>query len=316
LIEAQGIKKYFPVGKGFFSKKAIVKALDGVDLTIRRGQTVGLVGESGCGKTTLGRIILRLIEPTEGALFFEGKELLHCTHKELRFLRRFIQVIFQDPYSSLNPRMTAGRMIGRNLKAQGYHTEIGLSQYTRELFESVGLRPEFVKRYPHEFSGGQRQRVAIARAIATRPKLIIADEPTSALDVSVQAQILNLLMDLQKSHDITYLFISHNIHVVKHISQRVGVMYLGKIVEIAPKKELFNHPLHPYTQALLGSVPEPNPRLRIEEAPLSGEIPSPINPPTGCRFHPRCEVKKGDCSFEMPLLREIEKDHYVACHFQ
>ncbi len=310
----RGLRKFFDTKKGFFGERAVVKAVDDVDLTIRRKETLGLVGESGCGKTTLGRLILRLIEPTEGTILFDGKDLLNCPKEELRSLRRYFQAIFQDPFSSLNPRMSVGSIIGRNLRAQGFRPEGGSKRYIRELLESVGLRPEFVDRYPHEFSGGQRQRIAVARAIATRPKLIIADEPTSALDVSVQAQILNLLMDLQKSHDITFLFISHNIHVVKHISQRAAVMYIGKIVEIAPKEQLFSNPMHPYTQALLGSILEPDPRLRREEAPLTGEAPSPINPPPGCRFHPRCSSKKPECKVEPPHLVEAKKDHYVACH--
>ena len=316
LIQIKRLKKFFEIKKGFFGEKALVKAVDDVDLTISKQETVGLVGESGCGKTTLGRLILRLLEPTEGTVFFEGSDLCNCTKEELRSVRRFIQAIFQDPFSSLNPRMSVGTIIGRNMKAQGFKPDVGHDRYIKELLESVGLRPEFADRYPHEFSGGQRQRIAVARAIATRPKLIIADEPTSALDVSVQAQILNLLMELQRSHEITFLFISHNIHVVKHISQRVGVMYLGKIVEIAPKERLFSDPLHPYTQALLGSMLEPDPRQRKEEAPLKGEVPSPINPPTGCHFHPRCNFKKNECSIEPPRLVEIEKDHYVACHLE
>ena len=316
LIQIKRLKKFFEIKKGFFGEKAIVKAVDDVDLTISKQETVGLVGESGCGKTTLGRLTLRLLEPTEGTVLFEGRDLCSCQKQELRSVRRFIQAIFQDPFSSLNPRMSVGTIIGRNMKAQGFKPDIGHDRYIKELLESVGLRPEFADRYPHEFSGGQRQRIAVARAIATRPKLIIADEPTSALDVSVQAQILNLLMELQRSHEITFLFISHNIHVVKHISQRVGVMYLGKIVEIAPKERLFSNPLHPYTQALLGSMLEPDPRQRKEEAPLKGEVPSPINPPAGCRFHPRCNFKKNECSIEPPRLVEIEKDHYVACHLE
>jgi len=315
LVEIKGLKKFFEVQKGFFGEKALVKAVDDVDLTISKQETVGLVGESGCGKTTLGRLILRLIEPTEGTVLFEGRNLCSCQKQELRSVRRFIQAIFQDPFSSLNPRMSVGTIIGRNMKAQGFKLDFGYDRYIKELLESVGLRAEFTDRYPHEFSGGQRQRIAVARAIATRPKLIIADEPTSALDVSVQAQILNLLMELQRSHEITFLFISHNIHVVKHMSQRVGVMYLGKIVEIAPKERLFNNPMHPYTRALLGSMLEPKPTQRKEEVPLKGEVPSPINPPAGCRFHPRCNFKKEDCSIEPPGLVEVETDHYVACHF-
>jgi oligopeptide/dipeptide ABC transporter ATP-binding protein len=315
LVEIKGLKKFFEIKKGFFGEKALVKAVDDVDLTISKQETVGLVGESGCGKTTLGRLILRLIEPTEGTVLFEGRNLCSCHKQELRSVRRFIQAIFQDPFSSLNPRMSVGTIIGRNMKAQGFKLDFGYDRYIKGLLESVGLRPEFADRYPHEFSGGQRQRIAVARAIATRPKLIIADEPTSALDVSVQAQILNLLMELQRSHEITFLFISHNIHVVKHMSQRVGVMYLGKIVEIAPKERLFNNPMHPYTRALLGSMLEPKPTQRKEEAPLKGEVPSPINPPDGCRFHPRCNFKKEDCTIEPPGLVEVEADHYVACHF-
>jgi oligopeptide transport system ATP-binding protein len=314
LVDIKGLKKFFEIKKGFFGEKALVKAVDDVDLTISKQETVGLVGESGCGKTTLGRLILRLLEPTEGTVLFEGRNLCNCPKEELRSVRRFIQAIFQDPFSSLNPRMSVGTIIGRNMKAQGFRPDMGRDRYIKELLESVGLRPEFADRYPHEFSGGQRQRIAVARAIATRPRLIIADEPTSALDVSVQAQILNLLMGLQRSHEITFLFISHNIHVVKHVSQRVGVMYLGKIVEIAPKERLFNNPTHPYTQALLRSMLEPDPGRRKQEAPLKGEVPSPINPPAGCRFHPRCNFKRDDCSMEPPQLVEVEKDHYVACH--
>lgn len=316
LVHIERLKKFFEIKKGFFGEQVLVKAVDDVDLTISKQETVGLVGESGCGKTTLGRLILRLLEPTGGTVLFEGRDLCNCPKEELRSTRRYIQAIFQDPFSSLNPRMSIGTIIGRNIKAQGFKPDMQHDSYVKELMKSVGLRPEFVDRYPHEFSGGQRQRIAVARAIATKPKLIIADEPTSALDVSVQAQILNLLMEFQRSHEITFLFISHNIHVVKHVSQRVGVMYLGKIVEIAPKQQLFNNPRHPYTQALLGSMLEPDPGQRREEAPLKGEVPSPINPPAGCRFHPRCNVKKDDCCIKAPGLVEVEKDHYVACHIE
>ena len=315
LLQVQGIKKYFLLRRtGFFERACTVKAVDDVDMTINEGETVGLVGESGCGKTTLGRIILRLIDPTEGRILFEGRDLLTCSKNELRSLRRFIQVIFQDPFSSLNPRMTVGRIIERNLIAQGVRGSKECTAYVNTLMELVGLRPEFVERYPHEMSGGQRQRIAIARAIATQPKLIVADEPTSALDVSVQAQILNLLADIQKKQNIAFLLISHNIHVVKHLSKRVGVMYLGKIVELAEKESLFGQPLHPYTQVLLLSVLEPDPQIKLSDSPLLGEVPSAMNPPSGCHFHPRCTSSRKECSEEVPILREVVKGHYVACH--
>ena len=315
LLQAQGLKKYFNLKKGIWRKKAIVKAVDDVDLKIGWKETVGLVGESGCGKTTLGRLILGLINPTEGHVFFKGQDLFSLTKSRLRSLRKFIQIIFQDPFSSLNPRMTVRGIIGRNLKAQKIKIETRPEQYIGSLLEAVGLRPEYMYRYPHEFSGGQRQRIAIARAIATRPELIIADEPTSALDVSVQAQILNLLRDLQKEHDIAYLFISHNINVVKYFSQRVGVMYLGKIVEMAPTEELFADPRHPYTRALLDSMLEPNPKLKMKDTLLSGEVPSPINPPSGCCFHPRCSINKTDCRITAPSLMRVAQDHYTACYY-
>jgi oligopeptide transport system ATP-binding protein len=317
LLEVRNLVKHFPVGGGFLGRGAgLVRAVDDVSFTIRRGETLGLVGESGCGKTTTGRAILQLERPTSGQVLFEGRDLTLLGEVELRDMRRRMQVIFQDPYSSLNPRMTVGQMLAEPLAVHGIVREsAGRAARVRELLERVGLLPQHAFRYPHELSGGQRQRVGIARALAMEPTLIVCDEPVSALDVSIQAQIINLLEDLQRELGLTYLFIAHDLAVVRHISDRIVVMYLGKIVEIADRRALYENPQHPYTKALLAAVPIPDPELeaRRERVVLGGEVPSPLSPPPGCVFHPRCPIAVDRCAREVPELREIQPGHRAAC---
>jgi peptide/nickel transport system ATP-binding protein len=320
LLEVNDLKKHFPIQKGLFRKTVgHVKAVDGVSFYIRRGETFGLVGESGCGKTTTGRCILRLIEPTSGDVIFhdsaDGPVHVESVDKsEMRRLRRKMQIVFQDPYSSLNPRLTLKHIVGEPLVVGDLAKGSELTDKVAELLRAVGLRPEVMDRYPHAFSGGQRQRIGIARALAPNPELIVCDEPVSALDVSVQAQVLNLLQDLQQDFNLTYLFIAHDLSVVKHISDRVAVMYVGKLVETAETTELYTRPLHPYTEALMSSVPKPDPRARAERLVLGGEVANPANPPPGCYFHPRCRYAQDICSQESPPLRELGDDHWVACH--
>ncbi len=315
LLDVRNLRKYYPVTKGFIFQRQVgaVRAVDDISFFIRRGETLGLVGESGCGKTTTGRVILRLQEPTAGEALFEGRDIFKLRKEELRRLRRDMQIIFQDPYSSLNPRMTVGDIIGEPLEIHRLARGREKVRRVQELLEVVGLSPYHANRYPHEFSGGQRQRIGIARALAVNPKLIIADEPVSALDVSIQAQVLNLLEELQKEFGLTYLFIAHDLSVVKHISDRIAVMYLGKIVELAVADELFSNPQHPYTEALLSAVPIPNPEMRRERIILPGDVPSPINPPSGCRFHTRCLYALPSCRVEEPAFVDIGGGHYVAC---
>jgi oligopeptide transport system ATP-binding protein len=317
ILEVQHLVKHFQVGGGMFSRPGVVRAVDDVSFAIRRGETLGLVGESGCGKTTTGRCILHLERPTGGQILFEGVDLAALGERALRAMRRRVQVIFQDPYSSLNPRMTVGQILAEPLKVHGIVPDkAARAARVRELLTQVGLLPQHAKRYPHQLSGGQRQRVGIARALAMEPALIVCDEPVSALDVSIQAQIINLLEDLQNRFGLTYLFIAHDLSVVRHISGRVAVMYLGKIVEITDRRALYEEPLHPYTRALLSAVPIPDPALEAQRSRtvLRGEVPSPLNPPGGCVFHPRCPHAVERCSAEKPLLREIRSGHWAACH--
>ena len=317
ILSARQLKKYYPVsGKKWFNKKSgQVKAVDGVDLTLFRGETFGLVGESGCGKSTLGRCLLRLEEPTSGDIFFENEDILGCTGQKMRRIRQDMQIIFQDPYSSQNPRHTIRTIVGEPLKIQGILDNPEIEKQARHLMEVVGMLPEHLDRYPHEFSGGQRQRICIARALALNPKLIIADEPVSALDVSIQAQILNLMVVLQKEFNLTYLFISHDLSVVRHLCDRVAVMYLGGIVEMAPRNELYQTPSHPYTEALLSAIPRTDPDKKTRRILLTGEMPSPLNPPDGCPFHPRCTYKQDICILKKPGLKEISPGKWNACHF-
>lgn len=316
LLEVKDLKKYFPIKGGIFSKTiGHVQAVDGISFQLFPGETVGLVGESGCGKSTAARTILRLIEPTSGEVYFEGQDILKLGKKPMRALRRQMQIIFQDPYASLNPRMTVASIVGEPLEIHKIAKGREKEEIVANILEKVGLRPEHMRRYPHEFSGGQRQRIGIARALALNPKLIIGDEPVSALDVSIQAQVINLLEDLQKEFNLTYLIIAHDLSVVEHISDRVAVMYLGKIVELATDRELYRNPSHPYTEALLSAVPRPDPTIKKQRIILPGDVPSPINPPSGCRFHTRCLYAKADCKTVEPQLQDIGGGHYVACHY-
>jgi len=318
LLEVRDLVKHFPVGGGFFKRAGgTVRAVDGVSFSLRRGETLGLVGESGCGKTTTGRCILQLERPTSGKIIFEGTDLATHSEQQLRELRRHMQVIFQDPYSSLNPRMTIGQILAEPLKVHRLVSgKAAREKRIQELLTQVGLLPQHAQRYPHQLSGGQRQRVGIARALAMEPSLIICDEPVSALDVSIQAQIINLLEELQSRLGLTYLFIAHDLSVVRHISDRVVVMYLGKVAEVADRQALYEAPVHPYTRALLSAVPIPDPKLEAtrERTVLRGEIPSALTPPGGCVFHPRCPIAEARCSAEIPRLREIHPGHWGACH--
>lgn len=316
LVEVKELKKYFPVKKGFFRHTSgYIKAVDGVNFSIARGETFGLVGESGCGKTTVGKLVLRLMEADAGTILFEKNDLRKLSSAELRKKRKDFQIIFQDPYGSLNPKMNVEAILSEGMRKHKIVPSAQIRDCVKELLQTVGLHGEDMYKYPHEFSGGQRQRIVIARALAFKPKLIVCDEPVSALDVSVQAQILNLLCDLQKQRGISYLFIAHGMAAVKHISQRIGVMYLGMLVESANTDELFSDCMHPYTQALLSSIPVPDPFFHKKQIILEGEVPNPINPPEGCRFHPRCRYAQEKCRHDIPELIEHYKGHMVACHF-
>jgi oligopeptide/dipeptide ABC transporter ATP-binding protein len=316
LLEVKDLVKHFPIRQGIIFSKQVgaVQAVDGISFGVEKGETLGLVGESGCGKTTAGRCILRLIEPTSGEVHFDGKNVPSLPKQELRELRKEMQIIFQDPYGSLNPRMTVGDIVGEPLHIHNIAKGAAKEKRVQEILETVGLSPFHARRFPHEFSGGQRQRIGIARALAVDPRLIICDEPVSALDVSIQAQVINLLQDLQEEFGLTYLFIAHDLSVVKHISDRVAVMYLGKIVELTSKVELYKNPKHPYTQALLSAIPEADPTIKKERILLTGDVPSPINPPAGCRFHTRCPKAMDVCKVQEPAFVDSGDGHFVACH--
>jgi len=317
VIEVAGLKKHFPVKKGLLRRTAgYVYAVDGVSFSINQGETLGLVGESGCGKSTVARTVLRLVEPTAGTIRLDGEDITRLGKTALRPHRRQMQIIFQDPFSSLNPRMSAGDIVGEPLQVHGIAHGREKEERVAALFDQVGLRRLQMRSFPHEFSGGQRQRICIARALALNPNLIIGDEPVSALDVSIQAQVINLMMDLQREKNLSYLFIAHDLAVVEHISHRIAVMYLGKIVEYTDKQTLFTSPLHPYTEALLAAVPVPNPRVKRQKHLLQGDVPSPINPPPGCTFHTRCPYAEARCQTEVPALREVSPGHQVACHLR
>jgi oligopeptide transport system ATP-binding protein len=319
LLKVQNLKMYFPITQGIILQRQVgwVRAVDDISFSVKRGETLGLVGESGCGKSTTGRAILQLYKPTAGTVDFLGKNLTQLNGGDLRKMRREMQMIFQDPYASLNPRMTVGSIVGEPLEIHGLARGREKSERVQELLRIVGLNPYFANRYPHEFSGGQRQRIGIARALAVQPSFIVCDEPISALDVSIQAQVINLLEDLQAQFNLTYLFIAHDLSVVRHISDRVAVMYVGKIVELAERDMLYERPLHPYTKALLSAVPIPDPVIerKRQRIILTGDVPSPVNPPTGCRFHPRCPFAQDLCREKEPELLEVEPNHYTACHF-
>ncbi len=316
MIKVENLVKYYPVIGGVLRRViAHVQAVDDVSFTIKEGETLGLVGESGCGKTTVGHTMLRLLPHTGGSVHFDGKDVFQMKGKELKEIRREMQIVFQDPFSSLDPRLPVGESIAEGLKIHKIGSSRDRVDYVVDTLRKVGMEDYHANRYPHEFSGGQRQRIGIARALALDPKFIVLDEPVSALDVSIQAQVLNILRDLQQELGLTYLFVAHNLAVVEHISDRVAVMYLGKIAEMAPRKGLFGHPQHPYTQALMSAIPIPNPKIKRERIILEGDVPSPLNPPSGCRFHPRCPIAKDDCAINVPELREIRPGHFVSCHY-
>ncbi len=315
LLDIKDLRKYFPIQRGFLRRNGgAVRAVDGVSLSVCTGETIGIVGESGCGKSTTGRSILRLVEPTSGSVMFQGKDILKLSKSQMRVMRREMQVVFQDPYASLNPHYTVMQTLLEPLEVHRLHTPKERQERVYSILERVGLDPSYASRYPHEFSGGQRQRIGIARALILNPKLMILDEPVAALDVSIQSQVINLLEDIQKDFSLTNLFIAHDLSVVKHISDRILVMYLGKMAEFATSEELFVDPLHPYTRALLSAVPIPNPSVKRERIILSGDLPSPVNPPSGCVFHTRCPIVQDICKQDVPEWRALKPNHYVACH--